>query len=198
MTTIKTIPGIDNTKLTEVARSLIKHTDNPVETKLLKAFTIIVDGTPPKAVVLSFDELEGLINILDTTRPLKARLEPSQWTIMTYQLDDLEQLLLTGWRITKYQLELDHETKVLSFTGQINHKACIPTHPDYDPAVVDAPKLFEYNLGDFEIIQQIAISRVMASRDSKFEPVAGTFDVSWLYSSSPEGVRFSTIGGAEE
>lgn len=198
MSFIKTVPGIDNAKLTLVARSLIKNSDDPDNTQLVKAFTLVVDGTPPHVVTLSFDELEGMMNIMDLGRPIKARLEPSQWVIMTYQLNDLDKLLGEGYRVTEYVLELNAKTSVLSFTGTINHINCIVDHPEYDESVSITPKVFEFVLGDFEVIQQIAISRVMAGWDTNFEPVAGTFDVSWTYSFSPSGVTFTTEGPDEE
>jgi len=198
MSLINTVPGIDNAKLTLVARSLIKNADDLDNTQLIKAFTVVVDGTPPKVVTLSFDELEGMMNILDLGRPIKARLEPSQWTILTYQLDDLDKLLGEGYRITEYILALNAKTNVLSFSGVIKHITTIPEHGDYDPESTLTPKEFEFALGDFEVIQQIAISRVMAGWDTNFEPVAGTFDVSWTYSFSPNGVTFTTEGPDEE
>lgn len=194
MTTIKTVPGIDNTKLTQVARSLILNADDPDNTKLLKAFSVIVDGVSATPVTLSFDEIEGLINIMDLQRPLKAKLDPSQWVIMTYQLNDLDGLLVDGYRVTAYDLVFNADTKELLFSGVINHKNCIIEHPEYDASVVLPAKHFEFKLEDFDIIQQIAISRVMASRDSKFEPIAGTFDLSWSYSFSAKGVTFVTEG----
>lgn len=194
MTTIKTVPGIDNTKLTQVARSLIINADDPDNTKLLKAFSVIIDGVAATPVTLSFDEIEGLINIMDLQRPLKAKLDPSQWVIMTYQLNDLDALLVDGYRVTAYDMVLNADSKELLFSGVINHKSCIVEHPEYDASVTLPAKHFEFKLEDFDVIQQIAISRVMASRDSKFEPIAGTFDLNWSYSFSAKGVTFTTEG----
>lgn len=197
MTDIKTIPGIDNAKLTKLARSLILNADDPDNTKMLKALTVVVDGTPPEAITLSFDEVEGLINIMDLYRPIKARLDITQWVMMTYQLNDLIDLLETGYLITEYILELDAQTKVVTFEGIITEAKCIPEHPEYNPSVVSSPKLFSFTLGDFDIIQQIAVTRLMAQKDPKFEPVAGTFDISWTYVFKDSTVTFETKGLGE-
>lgn len=194
MTTIKTVPGIDNTKLTEIARSLVKNSHDPDNTQLIKAFTVVIDTIPPKAMTVSFDELEGLINIMDLTRPIKAKLEPAQWVIMTYQLNDLDALLGEGYRVTEYVINLDAGERAITFTGTISHVSTIKAHPEYNPESTISSKVFEYILEDFDIIQQMAITRVMASRDVKFDQVAGTFDVSWTYTFAPSGISFSTEG----
>lgn len=188
MTDIATVPGIDNEKLTRVARSLIKDDNGTL--KMIKAFQVVVDDEP---VMLSFDELEGLINILDTYRPLKARLEPSQWVILTYQLNDLEQFLKEDWRIVKYSLHVNARTKTLKFSGSIQHIWSIQEHPEFGKGPLRGAKEFEFTLGDFEIIQQMALSRVIALRGPEYEPVAGTIDVSYLYKFGPEGISFATL-----
>lgn len=196
MTLIATPPGIDNAKLSLVARSLILNADDPENTKLLKLFNIKVTGADgfPVEVPMSFEELDGLMNILDLGRLIPVKIEPVQWAVLTYGLKDLEELLRGEWRVTEYSIDLDAEKRVASFVGTVNHIHCIVGHPEYNALVARAPKVFEYELGDFDIVQQMALSRVIAAREPKFDPVAGTFDVSYVFSVSPKGVNFATKG----
>lgn len=195
MTYVSTPPKIDNAKLTAVARNLLINADDPTNTKLFKAFNILTeDGAVHQ---LSFNELEGLINIMDLQRPIDAKIDPTGWLIMTYSLDDLESLLAEGWRVTEYVLTLDAAKRTMSFTGTINHIHCIVGHPSYDPLVKRAPKVFEYLLGDFELLQQTALTRVMAGIDPSFGQVAGTFDVSYTFTWGRDGIKFETAGVEE-
>lgn len=196
MSNIPTVPGIDNEKLTKLARSLLRQGTDPDDLKLLKAMQVVLPdevGDPGVPATFSFDELEGLINILDTSRPLKAKMDPSQWVVLTYQLEDLERYLEFDWRITSYQLHVNARTKTLKFSGTIAHVFAIPGHPRYGEGTPQPPKEFEFSMDDFEMIQQIALSRVIAATDYKFDPVAGTFDVSYLYKFSSQGCSFATL-----
>lgn len=192
MTDIATVPGIDNSKLTRLVRSLLKQDGDDL--KIIKAIPVVIDdGEDPNPVTLSFDELEGLIKILDTRRPLSVVLEPAQWVCLTYQLTDLEQLLQEDWRITKYSLYVNARTKTLKFTGELYHIWSIPGHSAYGQGPIRPSKSFEFNMGDFDVIQQVALSRLIAAKDEKFSVVAGTIDVSYLFKFSPEGSSFATV-----
>lgn len=190
MTTIATVPGINNKKLTDLVRSLIKYGKDDV--RLIKALNVVIDGDTPRVETFSFDELEGLMNIVDLHRPIKVVLDPAQWVVITYQLEDLEELMMQGYLLTNYVLDLDADLKVLTFTGVIRHETTIPEHPNFNIDSTFASKEFEFVLEDFDAIQQMAITRAMASRDEKFNPVAGSIDVSWVYSFSKDGINFGT------
>lgn len=195
MSNINTVPGIDNAKLTAVARSLIMNGDDVGNTKLVKALNILIDGTPPVKYALSFDELEGLINIMDSTRPIRAKLDPAQWVIMTYQLNDIDNLLVEGYRITNYVIDFDTKTKNIIFTGTIRHFSTIPSHAEYDPTKNITAKEFEYTLGDFEILQQLAIARVISTVSPELEGVANMFDFSWKFEFNQGAIQFSAGEG---
>lgn len=191
MTNIASVPGIDNAKLNKLARSLLVNLNDPENVQLVKAVTVLVDGDP-QPITVSFDELEGLINIIDTSRPIHVRIDPSQWVIMTYKLEDMTELQEKGYRVVDYVLDLDSVNRILKFNGTMYHTSTIETHPDYDPSVEISALAFDFVMLDFDMIQQIAITRTMASCDKNFEKVAGTFDVCWIYNASPNGIHFTT------
>lgn len=127
---------------------------------------------------ISFAQADGLLNILDSTRETPP-CSPLQYLIAHYGLTDLVELGKEEWVIPEYTIVLMHNTKTVRFEGKLSRASYVD-------------KEFTYALGGFDFIQQLSLARCIASLNKDFEPVIGTFDVTYKFSYGPEGINITT------
>ena len=167
----------DNAVLNDVARDCLVKTDDPNKTMLRRGFKVVTeDGVIHE---LTFNQLDGLINILDLSREVSG-ITPLQYISQTYNLTDLIELGKTGWVVPEYSITVLQSTKTVRFEGKLTMEGMVE-------------KIFTFALGDFDFIQQFSLSRVIANQSEKLAEVAGTFDMSYTYTVSPNGITLKSL-----
>lgn len=168
-------PAIDDSEiLNHIARDLVLVKDG--ETMLKRGMKIATSNGVVHEI--SFAQLDGLLNILDTTREIET-VTPLQYLIQHYALDDMIAIGKEGWLVPEYVIVLMAENKtvrlegILSRTGSVN-------------------KEFSYALGGFDFIQQLSLARVIAGTNEAFKQLIGTFDASYTYRTGPEGSKVTS------
>lgn len=167
----------DNHVLNHIARDLIRVGDEPGKTFLRKALRIATeDGVLHE---LSFNQLDGLLNILDQNRTV-IEITPLQYLVQLYNLEEMIELGRTGWEVTEYDIILIQASKTIRFEGKLNS-------PGFNE------KIFKFALGGFDFVQQFSLSRIIAAQNEKLSMVAGTYDMDYRYSYGPEGIKFNSF-----
>jgi hypothetical protein len=174
-------PNIDdNEVLNHIARDMLT-TNQEGQTMLKRRVRVATEN----GVIheLSFSQMDGLLNILDTTREIPV-VSPLQYIIQTYNLEDLVHLGKDGWIVPEYTVMViaTNPTPMVRFEGKLIR------HGSMD-------KEFAFALGGFDFIQQLSLARCIAKVDERFEQVTGTFDVDYTFTTGPEGTKvFTGVG----
>lgn len=167
----------DNHILNDVARDCLVPTDNPNQVMLRRGFKLVTeDGVIHE---LTFSQLDGLINILDLSRDVSG-ITPLQYLTQTYDIQDLIEMGESGWVVPEYTIVVMHANKTVRFEGKLTKAS----HVD---------KLFTFALGDFDFIQQFSLSRCIANQDERLAEVASTFDMSYTYQTTPQGITLTAL-----
>lgn len=167
----------DNHILNDVARDCLVITDDPNKVMLRRGFKVLTeDGVIHE---LTFSQLDGLINILDLSRDISG-ITPLQYLTATYDIQDLMDLGKDGWVVPSYTIIVMHSNRTVRFEGTLTK----PSHVD---------KMFTFALGDFDFIQQFSLSRTIAAQDERLKDVASTFDMSYTYKVTPEGLSLTSL-----
>lgn len=172
-------PNIDdNEVLNHIARDML--TTNPEGQTMLKRRVRVATEN---GVIheLSFAQMDGLLNILDTTREIPV-VSPLQYIIQTYNLEDLVHLGKDGWMVPEYTVMVMGEARTVRFEGKLTRQGSMD-------------KEFTFALGGFDFIQQLSLARCIANVDPRFEQVTGTFDVNYTFTTGPEGTKVYTDVG---
>lgn len=159
-----TKPTIEDSQiLNEVARDLL-IVDAGV-TKLIKRFKVLTeDGVVHE---LSFNQLDGLINILDPNRST-AKITPLQYLVNHYGINDLIELGRQEWYVASYSIAVLADPKTVRFDGVMSKAG-------------EVNKIFSFALGGFDFIQQLSLAKCIAAQHDDFSVIIGTYDVSYLY-----------------
>lgn len=174
MTYIATPVIQDSEVLNSIARDLLFKEDEQI--KLKRYFKVVTeDGVIHE---ITFNQLDGIINILDSTREVPP-ITPLQYLVAQYDLKDLVELGEQEWVVPRYRIVLMSDTKTIRLEGLLTKFG----HTD---------KEFTFALGGFDFLQQLSLARCIALLDTKFADMVGTFDVSYLFEFSPEGISISS------
>lgn len=171
-------PAIDDSEiLNHIARDLVIVQDG--EPMLKRGMKIATSNGVVHEV--SFAQLDGLLNILDTTRKVDT-VTPLQYLVQHYDLKDMVTLGKDGWTVPTYTIMVMADTKTVRLEGTLTR-----------PGSID--KVFTFALGGFDFIQQLSLARVIAGVNDAFEQLIGTFDASYTFKTGPEGTKvFSGVG----
>jgi len=127
---------------------------------------------------VSFAQVDGLLNILDSTRETPP-CSPLQYLIAHYDIKDLVELGKEDWLVPEYKVVVLHNAKTVRFEGKLSR-------------VGSVDKEFAFALGGFDFIQQLSLARCIASLGKEFEQIIGTFDCSYVFKTGPDGISVST------
>lgn len=167
----------DSDVLNHVARDLVVYTDDPAKVLLKRYLKVVTeDGIVHD---LTFAQLDGLINILDTARETPP-VTPLQYLIQAYGLDDLTELGTQGWAVSEYIVTVMHNAKTVRFEGTLIKEGFVN-------------KEFSFALGGFDFIQQFSLSRTISAQNEQLAEVAGTFDMTYVFSYGPNGITLKTL-----
>lgn len=164
----------DSEVLNHIGRSLVVQEGE--EFKLKRYFKVLTDDGVAHEV--TFSQMDGLINILDTSRSVPP-VTPVQYLVVQYDLKDLVALGEQGWVVPEYMIILMAETKTVRLEGLLRKGG----HVD---------KEFTFALGGFDFLQQLSLARCIAALNKDLETVIGTFDLSYRFQTGPEGTVIST------
>ncbi|ABY62837.1 hypothetical protein ST201phi2-1p002 [Pseudomonas phage 201phi2-1] len=169
-------PAVPDTEvLNHIGRDLLLK-DEDGSFKLQRHLKILTEEGLVHQV--SFAQVDGLLNILDSTRETPP-CSPLQYLITHYDLKDLVELGKDGWLVPEYQVVVMHSSKTVRFEGKLTRVGSID-------------KEFTFALGGFDFIQQLSLARCIASLGKEFEQVIGTFDCTYVFKTGPDGISVST------
>lgn len=169
------IPDIE--VLNHVSRDLLVSTEDPNRTMMRRYFRVVTeDGVVHD---LTFQQLDGLINILDLHREMST-ITPLQYLVNSYDLKDMIELGKDGWGVESYTIVVMHNAKAVRFEGTLIKESF-------------TDKIFSFALGDFDFVQQFTLSRIISQQAEALAPTAGTFDFSYSFEYSPKGLSFKAL-----
>lgn len=168
-------PVIDDSEvLNHIARDLLLT--NGEISKLQRRFKVLTgDGIVHE---VSFSQMDGLLNILDSTRDIP-QITPLQYLVQHYNLQDLVEMGKAGWNSPSYHITVLADIKKVRLDGILAKENYLD-------------KEFTFALGEFDFIQQISLARCIATLDEQLKPVIGTFDVNYKFTFGPEGLKVTT------
>ena len=166
----------DSPVLNHIARDLLIPDEDPNKTLLKRSFKVVTEDGIIHDV--TFEQMDGLINILDLSRVVP-RVTPMQYLVTAYNIEDLIEMGRDGWAVTDYEVRVHQKAHLVRFEGVL--------HKEHS-----ADKIFSFQLGGFDFIQQFSLSRVIADQHEKLKPVAGTFDMSYTFRYGPNGISLES------
>lgn len=183
--------NIDNAKLNAVARSMLHDVADPNKTKLSKTFQVM--DKSGQAHTFSFEELSYLMAILDRKQPIEGSNDVLNALVTIYALNDLIECIKAGYGVTQYTVKINNKNKSVDLVGKLEKLSTNKNHPTYDPTDKSKALVFEYLLEDFDFVQQITLSRLIASLNTSLEEVAFTFDVDYVFEWVRGSVRVYSV-----
>lgn len=168
-------PVIDDSDvLNHIARDLVITKGETI--KLHRRFKLVTEDGIIHEV--SFTQLDGLLNILDSTRDTPP-VTPLQYLVQHYGLQDLVDLGKDDWIVPTYDIAVLADTKTVRLEGLLTRVGYVE-------------KEFFFALGEFDFIQQLSLARCIAGLNDEFKPLIGTFDVSYMFTTGPDGMQVTT------
>lgn len=169
----------DSPVLNHIARDLLIPSDDPNLIQLRRSFKLVTEDGIIHDV--TFEQIDGLVNILDLNRATDCPITPLQYLVTAYNLEDLVTMGRDGWAVTEYSIQVMHQARAVRLEGVLHKEASVD-------------KVFTFALGEFDFIQQFSLSRIISDQHEDLKVVAGTFDMSYTFSYGPHGFTINSHG----